>query len=1021
MNEQYISQLESWCSLLYTSNNAQERKNAEQAIYSALETSENFENLLSILRISQNLQLNYLTLSIFTKMLISEWRRLPIDSKNLLYQNIFQMYFEQTNKPSYILAGLAKALARICRLGWFELEVIPQTVRTIQEMINQNLFVAEIGFKFFEEIITEMVEPIKFRPLSTNRKIAIAFRDDSLEKIFGMCWIFISKVPEISLNLIVQSLTVLNLCLTFDFLGICSDESNEDSLSLQVPLSWKIHFENPAYLEYLEFLILNCSDQAEILALRAFNHMGAIRKSIFGGNVEQRQAYVGKYLKVLEEIIKNKNLVGDSKFEYIQTSKRFITNFTLRDITPLASFWSWLEALANYSAVAFSNRSSVVSGFESSLFIWSYLAYEQHHQLSADNQIALYVPGLFKAFLQYTSINASPDLLDDSTETELKDHIEQITSFCVYFYSDLIRELQTVFIATLSLYDAAAAQGQNKDQIEAQLAWLTYIASGFIILREKKLNENEDHLDAQMINLVFQLIGKIENMNPLECLESSIVYFFMGLTKSYINSPHDNIWFFFDKTSSKETTSVQTLPEDTVKFVVKIVMEKLIQNLSRYQDGKALKWSLELFEILCKGYYSNKILVKIDVMQNLMANYRSYGICANNPKYKERVYAAISNLWIIEDVNEPLESFLRPTGAYIRELINSPSSINLVHLFRELKGICSTFQSQRHYVDFFEWFYEGNLDIIFTASTNFIYDDSVMNSLLAFLAELVFSRNSRIRFDIACAYGIILFRNLSNILMSYGKAILENNIAPAEYYKKLKRILEIMAKMMSGGYVSFGIFEVYGDTCFLESLGTCFELIEKIPRDDAVAYSKLLDVIYEFLELICKSHLKTVFSQLRSSYFSAIVFFLLRGVKASNMKHCLSTANSITYMCEFIIKTSQKDNNDSQAINRVFNDFPGCLSELLTAVLEVVLNEDSNYMWSLSKPLLGLIIINENSFEQIKNYVISGASSNLETQQSLNASLSKLMNGVSRSMDQKNRDRFSKNFTEMRQAITSVN
>lgn len=236
-------------------------------------------------------------------------------------------------------------------------------------MINQNICFAENGFKLFGELITEMVEPIKFRPLSVSRKIAIAFRDDSLERIFSLSLFLLSKVQEIPMNLTVSALIVLNQCLTFDFLGICSDESNEDSLCLQIPLTWKVHFENPMFLEYLEFLILNCSGETETLALRVFNHMGAIRKSIFGGNVEQRQSYVSKYLKCLEDIIKSKTLVGDSKFEYIQNCKRFITNFGLRDLAALPIFGTWLEALASYSAALFSERAAVVSGFESSIFL----------------------------------------------------------------------------------------------------------------------------------------------------------------------------------------------------------------------------------------------------------------------------------------------------------------------------------------------------------------------------------------------------------------------------------------------------------------------------------------------------------------------------------------------------------------------------------------------------------------------------------------------------------------------------
>lgn len=76
--------------------------------------------------------------------------------------------------------------------------------------------------------------------------------------------------------------------------------------------------------------------------------------------------------------------------------------------------------------------------------------------------------------------------------------------------------------------------------------------------------------------------------------------------------------------------------------------------------------------------------------------------------------------------------------------------------------------------------------------------------------------------------------------MNYSKVLVTNPVSASTchfLYKKIKSILSIMTKMMAGGYVSFGIFEVYGDTCFLESLQACFSLIDKLPREDAVVIS----------------------------------------------------------------------------------------------------------------------------------------------------------------------------------------
>lgn len=155
------------------------------------------------------------------------------------------------------------------------------------------------------------------------------------------------------------------------------------------------------------------------------------------------------------------------------------------------------------------------------------------------------------------------------------------------------------------------------------------------------------------------------------------------------------------------------------------------------------------------------------------------------------------------------------------------------------------------------------------------------------------------------------------------------------------------------------------------------------------------------------------------------MLYLINGVRSTSkgyldMKHCVCAANSAGHLCEYIIKISQKETPVKQGVQRVLGEQPMSLAELFEVVVEVIVLEDSNFMWSLSKPLLGLIIVNEHSFEDVKRYVIPKASSNAQTQQSLYDTLSSLMNGVSRSMDIKNRDRFAKNFSALRQVLSNL-
>ena len=105
----------------------------------------------------------------------------------------------------------------------------------------------------------------------------------------------------------------------------------------------------------------------------------------------------------------------------------------------------------------------------------------------------------------------------------------------------------------------------------------------------------------------------------------------------------------------------------------------------------------------------------------------------------------------------------------ISSLIECPNIKNYEFLFRELEGICNVLVTQKIYIEFFEWFYE-KFNIVMAACQNYLYENTVMDSMLKFLAEFVYSRNSRIKFDNATSYGIVMFKNVSKVLNGYGKS-----------------------------------------------------------------------------------------------------------------------------------------------------------------------------------------------------------------------------------------------------------
>lgn len=738
-----------------------------------------------------------------------------------MYEELFAMLFNTQEKPGFLTGGIAKALARVCRFGWLEIEEVKQVTFAIERILEQNFAHINAAFKFLEELITEIGEPIKGRSLSLNRKIAVNFRDEVLGPIFTYClYILSSKMQEIPRNVLASVLTVIHMCMNFDFLGISSDETSEDSLCLQIPISWKSHFENPVFFDLLEFIVINSDGDVETLALRVMNHMGAVRKSIFSGSVEFRQEYIARYLKASESILKNKKIEGDSLFELMNSIKRFLSNFGLKEVAEISKFETWVQSLANFSLQLFMNDQAIVSGIESSMFVWNYLAYESHHQLNLKTpQVSQYISCLFKAFLESTLGKVTVDVLSSDNENDLKDHIEMISNFSLYYYADVVKLLETMYLELLAGYELM----KNIDS-HAKFAWVISLASGLIALREGKNNDIEARLDAMMIQLVFQTISKVQE--PHECLETSYLLFFTGLSKAYINSSYDTLWTLLDTSQSS--------PDETLNRLVTLILEKCLKNLSVITTDRVIRYSIELFENLCKGYYSLKVLIKNEMIQNFMIQYRTYPLCLNNSKLRYRVFNALAHLWTNEELGQSIETFLIPMTEHIQALIDLPNPQLYEFLFRELQGICSALVSQKNYLDFFEWFYD-KFNIIMSACQNYLYEDRVMDAMLKFLVEFVYCKNTRIKFDNATAYGVVLFKNLSNVINGYGKVVIENAGEEGffkKYYGKIRRLLGIMTYILNGGYVAFGVFEVYGDTCFVDSMRTCFAVLETIPRSE---------------------------------------------------------------------------------------------------------------------------------------------------------------------------------------------
>jgi len=94
---------------------------------------------------------------------------------------------------------------------------------------------------------------------------------------------------------------------------------------------------------------------------------------------------------------------------------------------------------------------------------------------------------------------------------------------------------------------------------------------------------------------------------------------------------------------------------------------------------------------------------------------------------------------------------------------------------------------------------------------------------------------------------------------------------------------------------------------------------------------------------------------------------------------------------------------------------PELLQQMLSSILNIVMFEECRNQYSMSRPLLGLILLNEEYFGQLRQSIIR--SQPVDKQGLMAQWFENLMDGIERNVTAKNRDRFTQNLSLFRRDV----
>lgn len=1047
-----LAQLEALCERLYNSQDSAERAHAETTLKCF---SMNAEYITQCQYILDNALTPYALMLASSSLLkqVTEHSlslQLRLDIRNYVISYLATRGPELQN---FVTGSLIQLLCRITKFGWFDDDRFREAVKDATGFLSQATSEHyAIGLKILNQLVSEMNQPNTGLPLSHHRRVASSFRDQSLHQIFQISLTSLSQLKsdgnmQVSSMLKQLTLSLALRCLSFDFVGTSLDESSEEFGTVQIPSSWRPVLEDSSTLQIFFDYYGTTEPPLSNEALECLVRLASVRRSLFPDD-SARSKFLAHLMAGTKEILQIGQGLADhhNYHEFCRLLGRFKVNYQLSELLNVESYSEWIRLVADFTTKSLQSWQWASNSVYYLLGLWSRLVTSVPY-LKGDSPSLLdeTVPKITEGFItsRFNSIQAGfPDDLSenplDNVEL-LQDQLECFPYLCRFQYESSSLYIIKIMEPILQAYTDRARSTVSVDVnelavIEGQLAWLVHIIAAILKIRQTTgcSMESQELIDAELAARVLQLINVVDSglhaqrygEISKQRLDRAIITFFQNFRKSYVGDQAMHSSKLYSRLS-------ELLGLHDHLVLLNAIVGKIVTNLKCYTESEdVIEHTLTLFFELASGYMTGKLLLKFDTVKFIIGNHTRENFpfleeyrCSRS---RTTFYYTIGYLIFMEDSPIKFKSSMDPLLQVMVGLESTPDAAfrtdsvkyAFIGLMRDLRGIAMATNSRRTYGLLFDWLYPAHMPLLLKAIAHWTDAPQVTTPLLKFMAEFVLNKSQRLTFDSSSPNGILLFREVSKLIVAYGSRILSLPNSSDIYANKYKGIwisLTILSRALSGNYVNFGVFELYGDRALAEALDIALKMTLSIPLVDVLAFRKLTRAYFAFMEVLFNNHI-TFILNLDTSTFMHIVGSLesgLKGLDASISSQCASAVDNLAAF--YFNNISIAESPPPQAalnLARHIVECPNLFPEILKTLFEIVLFEDCGNQWSLSRPMLSLILISEQVFSDLKAQIL--ASQPVDQQQRLAVCFDKLMADVNRTLDSRNRDKFTQNLTIFR-------
>lgn len=1031
-----------------------------------------------------------------TKVVTTHWSQISQDERVQLRNYVLNYLANKgVGLEHFVRLELATLLCRVTKLGWGDGEAHRSIVKDVSNFLQASEEHCVIGLQLLVRLVSEMntTTPTSRRSLTQSqaRKVALSFRDQLLLEVFNIALSTLGKLspPPGHSRLRLDSLNLALGCLTYDFVGSSLDDSNEDIGTIHIPVAWRSVIEDAdtvkLFVTTYSATVANDVTQSS-KCLECLVQLASMRRTLFASD-ELRMAYIARHLTATLDILQTRRGLDDHSnyHHFCRWLARLKVNYQLDELISLEVYPSWIELVAQFTLQSLaSDWSWIGDSLYYLLSLWSRLIAAKPYMKGGrkaylDDSVVKIVEAYVTGRLM--AISRMDEDEDDDDSPEHLDAIPQLARLQYERSATFITNLMDPRLENYKAFAQSGGVGVNQadlSRLERELAWLSRVIGAVVSGRlSASSTESQELTDGELSSRVFQLMiytveadrasaqrmaaapgvlpgtpqTRARNTKGGLALDEAIIEFSQAFRRAYIGEEAV-------ATSKVYKRLAERLHMTDHMIVLDVVASKVAYNLRNYGvvDGdRIIVKSLTLLSDLAAGYSSGRLLCKLTTVREMISRHDEdafpfmKGADSKMGRHRTTFYSTLLRILFTSsnaevDCEVEFAQFMEPLRVRLVALagmtskeafLNDPTvKTAVIGVLRDLRGVISAMTNRKYYQLFFDWVHPTHTPVLLRICEVFseVGATEVTTPLLKFYSELVNNRSQRIIFDSSSPNGILLFRETSKILVTYGTHMLANwnrlggssgaakNASIDPYrtmYKGTWVCLQTFSRALAGNYVNFGVFALYGDRALVDAMSICFRLMVTIPIDELLAYPKVAKAYFGLIEVLCASHPKDIAEQ-EHAMFVRVVQSLQEGLQSPEVWMSSQSASALDHLSAFRFRQTMKDTDHGRMLRAHVEQSPALFPTCLNIVFSIITNDDCTNQWSLSRTLLSLILTNEDAFVQIKATTIQSQPPARQTE--VAHAFERLMQDIQPNLESKNRDRFTQQVTLFRMALRSA-